>query len=127
MTEAVAGRTVEAPSADPLIEIENLVFRRGDRLIFDGLNMVVPSGKITDQKRAGTCWLFAALNWLRTFAQKKMKVKGFEFSANYVVFWDKFEKANHFLENMIEMRDRPLDDRYVNHFLANTLQRVLSK
>ena len=32
---------------EPLIEIEDLVFRRGDRLIFDGLNMVVPTGKIT--------------------------------------------------------------------------------
>ena len=47
MTEAVAGQTVEAPSEDPLIEIENLVFRRGDRLIFAGLDMVVPTGKIT--------------------------------------------------------------------------------
>ena len=30
-----------------LIEIEGLTFRRGDRVIFDGLDMAVPAGKIT--------------------------------------------------------------------------------
>ena len=30
-------------------------------------------GPITDQARAGTCWLFAELNWLRTFTAKKKK------------------------------------------------------
>ena len=47
MTEPAVGQTVETPPREPLIEIENLTFRRGDRLIFDGLNMVVPTGKIT--------------------------------------------------------------------------------
>ncbi|APZ42455.1 ATP-binding cassette domain-containing protein [Acidihalobacter ferrooxydans] len=31
----------------PLIQIENLSYRRGDRLIFDGLNVVVPRGTVT--------------------------------------------------------------------------------
>ena len=30
-----------------LIEIEGLRFKRGDRVIFDGLDMVVPAGQIT--------------------------------------------------------------------------------
>ena len=76
-------------------------------------------GPITDQKRAGTCWLFAELNWLRTFAAKKMKVEKFEFSQNQVIFWNKLERSNYFLEKMIEYRDRPWDDRYVYHLLDN--------
>ncbi len=74
------------------------------------------SGEVTDQKRAGTCWLFADLNWLRTITKKKINVKQFEFSENYHMFWDKLEKANYFLEKMIEYRDRDRDDRMV-HFL----------
>ena len=31
----------------PLVRIEDLSFRRGDRAIFDGLNVVVPHGKVT--------------------------------------------------------------------------------
>ena len=32
---------------DNLIEIEGLRFSRGDRVVFDGLDMVVPRGQIT--------------------------------------------------------------------------------
>jgi bleomycin hydrolase len=78
-------------------------------------------GPITDQKRAGTCWLFADLNWLRTFTKKKIKVKEFEFSENWVMFWDKLEKANYFLEKYIELRHLPRDDRKVHHLLSNVL------
>lgn len=31
----------------PLIEVQDLAFRRGGRVIFDGLNIVVPRGKVT--------------------------------------------------------------------------------
>jgi phospholipid/cholesterol/gamma-HCH transport system ATP-binding protein len=34
-------------AADNLIEIENLRFARGDRVIFDGLDLTVPRGRIT--------------------------------------------------------------------------------
>ena len=43
MAEAVAASAAE----DNLIEIRDLVFRRGERLIFDGLSMTVPQGQIT--------------------------------------------------------------------------------
>ncbi|MBI3891205.1 MAG: C1 family peptidase [Candidatus Wallbacteria bacterium] len=78
----------------------------------------VPLGQITAQKQAGTCWLFAALNWLRKFPMKKLHLENFEFSQNYAMFWDKFEKANRFLEDVIAYRERDLSDRHV-HFLLN--------
>ena len=43
MAEAVAASAAE----DNLIEIRDLVFRRGERVIFDGLSMTVPRGQIT--------------------------------------------------------------------------------
>lgn len=79
----------------------------------------VETANITDQKRAGTCWLFAELNWLRTLMQKEHNIKDIEFSENYLIFWDKFEKANFFLENIIRLRDRPIDDREMHHILSN--------
>ncbi|OGL46096.1 MAG: hypothetical protein A2161_09535 [Candidatus Schekmanbacteria bacterium RBG_13_48_7] len=80
-------------------------------------NEVESGGPITDQMQAGTCWLFAELNWLRTLAIKKMKAEKFEFSQNYIIFWNKLEKSNYFLENMIEYRDKPWDDRRVYHLI----------
>ncbi|MCC7146878.1 MAG: C1 family peptidase [Phycisphaeraceae bacterium] len=77
--------------------------------------------KATDQKNSGRCWLFAGLNLLRVGAMKKMNLKEFEFSQNYIFFWDKLERANYFLESIIATASRPLDDRAVAFLLSRPL------
>lgn len=67
----------------------------------------------TSQQKSGRCWLFAGLNLLRAGARDKLTVKDFEFSQNYVMYWDKLERANYFLEAVIETSDQPADDRTV--------------
>ena len=47
---------------------------------------------VTHQKNSGRCWMFAGLNLFRVGAMKKMKLKEFEFSQNYTLFWDKIER-----------------------------------
>jgi len=65
---------------------------------------------ITNQKSSGRCWLFASLNTFRPIVIDQYDMSKFEFSQNYLAFWDKMEKANTFLEFVIELRDRdPLD------------------
>ncbi len=66
---------------------------------------------ITNQKSSGRCWLFAGLNSLRPTVVAKHHLKEFEFSQIYVAFWDKMEKANTFLQYIIDFRDRDLMDR----------------
>ena len=73
--------------------------------------------KVTDQQKSGRCWMFAGLNLFRVGAMKKMNLKSFEFSQNYTLFWDKLERANYFLEAIIDTADRPLDDRVVAFLL----------
>jgi bleomycin hydrolase len=75
--------------------------------------------KVTNQERSGRCWLFAGLNLLRVGAMKTMDLKEFEFSQNYVMFWDKVERANYFLEAIIETADEDVDDRTVAHLLES--------
>jgi bleomycin hydrolase len=77
--------------------------------------------KVTNQKKSGRCWLFAALNMLRVPVMKKMNVKDFEFSQNWAMFWDKFERANWFLQNIIETADRDVDDRTVAFLLGDPI------
>jgi bleomycin hydrolase len=73
---------------------------------------------VTNQKKSGRCWLFAGLNLLRVGAAQAMNLKEFEFSENHLMFWDKLERANFFLEAMIETADRDLDDRTVSFLLS---------
>jgi bleomycin hydrolase len=82
------------------------------------LSVLLDDWKVTDQQRSGRCWLFAGLNLLRVGAMKKMGLKEFEFSQNYAMFWDKIERANYFLEAIIETADKDIDDRTVAHLLS---------
>jgi len=75
--------------------------------------------KVTNQERSGRCWLFAGLNLLRVGVMRKTGLKDFEFSQNYAMFWDKIERANYFLEAIIETADRDLDDRTVGFLLES--------
>jgi len=82
---------------------------------------VIETPEATNQKLTGRCWLFAGLNTLRLTAIEKMNLESFELSQAYPMFWDKLEKANFFLENVIETRDEPLDGRLVMWFLSDPL------
>ena len=63
------------------------------------------------QKQSGRCWIFAGLNFLREIIGKKYNIENFEFSQNYVAFYDKLEKINFILEKSIELRNKDEDDR----------------
>jgi bleomycin hydrolase len=76
---------------------------------------------VTDQKQTGRCWMFAGLNLLRFAARRAFEVKEFEFSQNFVMFWDKLERANYFFEAVIESADSDVDDRRVAFLLDQPL------
>ena len=78
--------------------------------------------KATSQMRSGRCWGFAGLNLLRVYLGRKYKLKNFEFSQNYFIFFDKLEKANYFLENIIETVEQSIDSRLVMHLLSSPIQ-----
>ena len=94
-----------------------------DREVVVGIDTTVSNllddWTVTNQKNSGRCWLFAGLNLLRVGAAQAMNLKEFEFSQNHLMFWDKLERANFFLEAMIETADRDLDDRTVSFLLSD--------
>ena len=84
-----------------------------DRKDVDRMNFTfshqIASPEATNQEKSGRCWLFSGLSFLALEAMKTLNVKTFELSEIYQMFWDKLEKANFFLENIIETRDEPLE------------------
>lgn len=73
----------------------------------------VESKGISDQQSSGRCWLFTGLNVLRAKAIAKYDMGDFQFSQNYSFFWDQLEKANLFLQGIIDTRQKPMDDKMV--------------
>jgi bleomycin hydrolase len=80
---------------------------------------LIESCDATSQEKSGRCWLFSGLSILSLEAMKNLKVRTFELSEIFQMFWDKLEKANYFLENVIETRREPLDGRVVSSLLAD--------
>ena len=79
------------------------------------------TGKVANQKQSGRCWMFAALNTFRHHIEHTFEIKDFELSQNFTFFWDKFEKANYFYENILATAAEPLESRKVA-FLLQTPQ-----
>ncbi|MGB3841689.1 MAG: C1 family peptidase [Bacteroidales bacterium] len=81
----------------------------------------IKTGKPTDQKRSGRCWMFASMNTLRPFVIDKYNLSNFEFSYVYLFFYDQLQKSNLFLEGIIATVDKPMDDKQVEWWFKNPI------
>ena len=82
---------------------------------------LLKTGTVTAQGNTGRCWMFAGLNMFRIYAMKKLNLDDFELSQPYLMFYDKLEKGNWFLEKIIETREMKLDSRVVMWLLSNII------
>ncbi len=108
---AVTANGVQKCAVDPEVQ-------RKDRHQF---SISLDQGKITNQKQSGRCWMFAALNTMRFDVMKKLNLETFELSQNYTLFYDKLEKANYFLENILDTLEEPTGGRLIAHLLRDPL------
>ncbi len=83
---------------------------------------VVSAGAATSQNQSGRCWMFAGLNLFRMSAAEQMNLEDFELSQSYLFFWDKLERANYFLENVLKTLDEPKDGRLIAWLMANPVE-----
>merc|ERR1712173_268536 len=82
---------------------------------------VTVEGKpVSNQKASGRCWLFACLNVARLPFMKQHNLEEFEFSQAHLYYWDKIERANYFLHNIVSTarRGEPTDSRTVSYLLS---------
>jgi bleomycin hydrolase len=82
-------------------------------------NIKIPleGSPVTNQRSSGRCWLFAATNIFRVAVMKKHNLKACELSQAYLFYWDKLEKANFFLEQILDTTNEEVDSRIVQELL----------
>ena len=85
-------------------------------------NLIKKELPATDQKASGRCWGFAGLNLMRLKVVENLDLLNFEFSQNYFMFCDKLEKANYFLENIMQTKDHAYDSRLIMHLVKAPIQ-----
>ena len=81
----------------------------------------VRTGKVTNQRHSGRCWMFSAFNVARAATMDLLDVDDFEFSQAYGFFYDKLEKFNVGLEYVIETASLPADSREVADLLEHSM------
>lgn len=133
LTPEVISQARAAVDTDPAVHLSlNAVTNNGlEAVSLDREKAITPTSmstkldtwKVTNQKKSGRCWLFAALNIMRVSVMEKLNVKNFELSQNYAVFWEKFERANYFLEDQLALvaSEEDLDSRLSQFLLADVL------
>lgn len=103
-------------------DIRVLAVNQESRANFDThFSHKVNSKGITDQKSSGRCWLFTGLNVLRAQMIAKYELDKMEFSQNYCFFYDQLEKANLFLQGIIDTREKPINDKMVEWLFKNPI------
>ena len=81
----------------------------------------VPGKGITDQKSSGRCWLFTGMNVMRAKMIAKYGLGDFQFSQSYNFFFDQLEKANLFLQAVLDNADKPMSDQLVEWLFKHPL------
>ena len=103
-------------------DIRKLALNQENRQAMDTyFSVKVNSKGITDQQSSGRCWLFTGLNVMRAKAIAKYNLPSCEFSQVYSFFYDQLEKANLFLQGVIETAKQPMDSRQVEWLFKNPL------
>ncbi len=81
-----------------------------------------PKQSITDQKSSGRCWMFSGLNVLRAdFSARHADSLTVEFSQDYLFFYDQLEKANLFLQGVLDTAREPLESERVRFFFQHPI------
>ena len=78
--------------------------------------------KITNQKSTGRCWMFSGLNIIRPSVTNRLNCGDLELSQAYLYFYEKLEKANLFLNAIIQTKDKPYTDRSVENLMKQVVE-----
>ncbi|KAI0803888.1 peptidase C1-like family protein [Xylaria sp. FL0064] len=105
-------------TANPKDVLMSRAAKIADQQVFN-IRIPFEGAPITNQRSSGRCWLFASTNVFRVALMQKYGLDSFELSQAYLFFWDKLEKANYFLENIIDTAGEDLDSRLVQRLLTD--------
>ncbi len=102
--------------------IDNLAKNKANANEIDTyFSIETPKQSITDQQSSGRCWMFSGLNVLRANYAKRTDSLQVEFSQAYLFFYDQLEKANLFLQAVIDHANKPIDDARVQFFFKHPI------
>ena len=95
--------------------------RKAARQLDTHFSIETPEQSITNQKSSGRCWMFSGMNVLRADFARRTDSLRVDFSQAYLFFYDQLEKANLFLQGVVNTAKKPIDDPQVQFFFKSPI------
>lgn len=124
MKSGAEGRVADRPLRNSILNVglDRTALNHGSKVeMRHTFSIDLKTGKSTAQEKSGRCWLFAGLNTMRYRIMNELNLEDFQLSQSYQMFFDKIEKANYFLENILETLDQDTGSRMVMWLLRSPL------
>ncbi len=104
--------------------VKNVAMNRTAVIFNNHISLPNKAGAATSQNSSGGQVLdvFLRPDLFRMRAASSMNMEDFELSQNYLMFWDKLEKSNYFLESVMKTLDVPTSDRLIAWLVASPIQ-----
>lgn len=80
-----------------------------------------PKQSITNQQSSGRCWMFSGFNVLRANFAARTDSLRVDLSQGFLFFYDQLEKANLFLQGIIDTADEPIESTRVQFFFKSPI------
>lgn len=76
----------------------------------------------SNQQKAGICWMCSGLSLLRRSLIEKYDLdRSFELSMNYLMFWDKLERCNYFLNYIVTNKHKKITSSKIQIMLSDPI------
>lgn len=95
--------------------------RKAARQLDTHFSIETPEQSITNQKSSGRCWMFSGMNVIRADFARRTDSLRVDFSQAYLFFYDQLEKANLFLQGVVNTAKKPIDDPQVQFFFKSPI------
>ncbi|VBB18664.1 Bleomycin hydrolase (pepC) [Yasminevirus sp. GU-2018] len=110
-------KNVVSANAFQSVEFSKLVLNHSvlDKADHVFSHQITDEVEAVDQESAGLCWMCGGLSMCRRSVINSLGLdKDFHLSLNHLMFWDKVERSNYFLNFIIENRHLPFDSRKID-------------
>lgn len=78
--------------------------------------------EVMNQESAGLCWMCAGITMCRRAIIKKFNLtKKFHISLNYLLFWDKLERCNYFINFIINNKQYKFNSKKINAYTKHPI------
>jgi len=117
-TYIVSANALQATDFNKIVTNHKIIDKI-DHIFSNQIDNKVPP---VDQQHAGVCWMCASMSVCRRAIINNLNLNpDFELSLNHLIFWDKLERCNYFMQHIIQNRNVKFDSAKISQVISSPI------